>query len=113
MYFFTSRCVFDEKSAEQKLKGSFRHPYDPYVACYGNERDWKNSVKFRNFRLIVRFEACGSRILHNVEVKMRSVKFRNLVSKMGSSTVCDRNTQKKTENRNTELKKTGIAPIVL
>ena len=30
----------------------------------------------RNFRLIVRIEACGSRILHNVEVKMRSVKFR-------------------------------------
>ena len=33
--------------------------------------------------------------------------------KIGSSTDCDRNTQKKTENRNTELKKTGIAPIVL
>ena len=33
-------------------------------------------------------------------------------NKKGSSTVCDRNTQKKTENRNTELKKTGIAPIV-
>ena len=59
-----------------KREWSFRHPYDPYVAWYGNERDWKNSVKFRNFRLIVRFEACGSRILHNVEVKMRSVKFR-------------------------------------
>ena len=37
----------------------------------------------RNFRLIVRIEACGSRILHNVEVKMRSVKFRKLVSKTG------------------------------
>ena len=36
-----------------------------------------------------------------------------LPQKFGSSTVCDRNTQKKTENRNTELKKTGIAPIVL
>ena len=29
----------------------------------------------RNFCLIVRIEACGSRILHNVEVKMRSVKW--------------------------------------
>ena len=37
----------------------------------------------RNFCLIVRIEACGSRILHNVEVKMRSVKFRKLVSKTG------------------------------
>ena len=59
-----------------KREWSFRHPYDPYVAWQGNMRDWKNSVKFRNFRLIVRIEACGSRILHNVEVKMRSVKFR-------------------------------------
>ena len=42
----------------------------------GNKRDWQNSVKFRNFCLIVPVEACGSRILHNVEVKMRSVKFR-------------------------------------
>ena len=32
--------------------------------------------------------------------------------KVGSSTVCDRNTQKKAENRNTELKTTGIAPVV-
>ena len=30
----------------------------------------------------------------------------------GSSPVCDRNTQKKQKNRKTELKKTGIAPIV-
>ena len=37
----------------------------------------------RNFCLIVRIEACGSRILHNVEAKMRSVKFRKLVSKTG------------------------------
>ena len=37
----------------------------------------------RNFRLIVRIEACGSRILHNVEVKMRSVKFRNRDVKNG------------------------------
>ena len=35
------------------------------------------------------------------------------IQKNGSSTVCDRNLQKKAENRNTELKKTGIAPIVL
>ena len=33
--------------------------------------------------------------------------------KDGSSSVCDRTTQKKQKNRNTELKKTGIAPIVL
>ena len=46
-------------------------------------RDRQNSVKFRNFRLIVRIEACGSRLLHNVEVKMRSVKFCKLVSKTG------------------------------
>ena len=32
--------------------------------------------------------------------------------KLGSSQVCDRNTQKNYKNRNTELKKTGIAPIV-
>ena len=32
--------------------------------------------------------------------------------KIGSSPVCDRNTQKKPEKRNTGLKKTGIAPIV-
>ena len=31
----------------------------------------------------------------------------------GSSTVCDRNQQKNIKNRKTELKKTGIAPIVL
>ena len=53
------------------------------MAWHGNKRDRQNSVKFRNFRLIVRIEACGSRILHNVEVKMRSVKFRKLVSKTG------------------------------
>ena len=66
-----------------KREWSCSHPYDPYVAWQGNMRDWKNSVKFRNFRLIVRIEACGSRILHNVEVKTRSVKFRNRVSKSG------------------------------
>ena len=33
-------------------------------------------------------------------------------AKNGSSSVCDRNTQKKLKNRKTELKKTGIAPIV-
>ena len=32
--------------------------------------------------------------------------------KKGSSSVCDRNSQKKRKNRNTKLKKTGIAPIV-
>ena len=32
--------------------------------------------------------------------------------KKGSSTVCDRTTQKTPKNRKTELKKTGIAPIV-
>ena len=42
-----------------------------------------------------------------------SLRHKSAVKKKGSSTVCDRNTQKKTENRNTELKKTGIAPIVL
>ena len=31
---------------------------------------------------------------------------------MGSSTVYDRNTQKNAKNGNTELKKTGIAPVV-
>ena len=35
------------------------------------------TIKLFFFRyLIVPIEACGSRILHNVEVKMRSVKFR-------------------------------------
>ena len=33
--------------------------------------------------------------------------------KNGSSTVCDRNVQKIIKNKKTELKKTGIAPIVL
>ena len=66
-----------------KREWSCSPPYDPYVAWRGNMRDWKNSVKFRNFRLIVRIEACGSRILHNVELKTRSVKFRNRVSKSG------------------------------
>ena len=32
--------------------------------------------------------------------------------KNGSSTVCDRNQQKNIKSRKTELKKTGIAPIV-
>ena len=59
-----------------KREWSCSHPYDPYVAPNGNEHNGKNSVKFRNFRLIVRIEACGSRSLHNVKVKMRSVKFR-------------------------------------
>ena len=36
-----------------------------------------------------------------------------LLQKNGSSTVCDRNQQKNIKNRKTELKKTGIAPIVL
>ena len=66
-----------------KREWSCSHPYDPYVAWQGNMRDWKNSVIFRNFRLIVWIEACGSRILHNVELKTRSVKFRNQVSKSG------------------------------
>ena len=35
------------------------------------------------------------------------------IHKKGSSSVCDRTTQKKQKNRNTELKKTGIAPVVL
>ena len=57
--------------------------YDPYGVWVWKKRGWQNSVKFRNFCLIVRIEACGSRILHNVEVKTRSVKFRNRVSKTG------------------------------
>ena len=82
--FFTSRCVFGKrKAAGWKLKESCSHPYDTYVVGVWKKRDWQNSVKFRNFRLIVPIEACGSRILHNVEVKMRSVKFRNQVSKSG------------------------------
>ena len=82
--FFTSRCVFwKRKAAGWKLKESCSHPYDPYVVGVWKKRDWQNSVKFRNFRIIVRIEACGSRILHNVEVKTRSVKFRNRVSKTG------------------------------
>ena len=82
--FFTSRCVFGKrKAAGWKLKESCSHPYDTYVVGVWKKRDWQNSVKFRNFRLIVRIEACGSRILHNVEVKMRYVKFRNRVSKTG------------------------------
>ena len=36
----------------------------------------------------------------------------NWEEQKGSSTVCDRITQKKLKNRKTELKKTGIAPIV-
>ena len=71
------------KVADRKFKSGSSCPYDPYVIWHGNKRDWKNSVKFRNFCLIVRIEACGSRILHNVEVKMRYVKFRNRVSKTG------------------------------
>ena len=82
--FFTSRCVFwKRKAAGWKLKESCRHPYDPYVVWVWKKRDWQNSVKFRNFRLIVPIEACCCRILHNAEVKMRSVKFRNRVSKTG------------------------------
>ena len=34
------------------------------------------------------------------------------MQKNGSSTVCDRTTQKTPKNGKTELKKTGIAPIV-
>ena len=37
---------------------------------------------------------------------------RKMFQKCGSSSVCDRTTQKNLKNRNTELKKTGIAPIV-
>ena len=37
---------------------------------------------------------------------------RSIAEEFGSSTVCDRTPQKKPKNRKTELKKTGIAPIV-
>ena len=45
------------KAAGWKLKESCRHPYDPYVVWVWKKRDWQNSVKFRNFRLIVQIEA--------------------------------------------------------
>jgi hypothetical protein len=56
--FFTSRCVFwKRKAAGWKLKERCSHPYDPYVVWVWKKRDWQNSVKFRNFRLIVQIEA--------------------------------------------------------
>lgn len=56
--FFTSRCVFwKKKAAGWKLKESCRHSYAPYVVWVWKKRDRQNSVKFRNFRLIVQIEA--------------------------------------------------------
>ena len=46
------------------------------------------------------------------EDRVKQALYQTEAQKKGSSTICDRTAQKKQKNRKTELKKTGIAPIV-
>ena len=57
LFFYKTMCFLEEKSRRMEIEGKLRHPYDPYVVWVWKKRDWQNSVKFRNFRLIVQIEA--------------------------------------------------------
>ena len=77
----------------------------PSILTNGRAREVKISLKTGNLT---------SRLL-NVIVEVSDYSRRVIAKTLqnyGSSSVCDRTAQKKQKNRNTELKKTGIAPIV-
>ena len=90
--FFEFFCVFSRNSA------CFRR---------GRGNFWG---KFLHFPRIGQMESSPWQYI--IHIMVPSHKETRLWKRKGSSPVCDRNTQKKQKNRNTELKKTGIAPIV-